>query len=242
MYYQRNVFSLAKFMKKSWAKKYRENKVDNVFFDQYVDLQNFNSWNCAASTIPDLVPDNNPHERTNLKIKGSKTLHGIINPGQDYLTMLTRKLPNLIRAFSLLRVGVEYIIKINQEDIILHPQSKIMEGLLNYSSRFVEEIDMGMITSKDNEKTDEQLLTYLVNTENYLGLHVTKEVTKHYFDTLKGNVYATEENRSTAYAFVESFCLVNKIIKPDGFFTYYGNCHAFFKTTYCNHCARFVYK
>ena len=192
--------------------------------------------------IPSLVPDNNPHERINLEIKGSKTLRGVINPGQDYLTMLTKELPNLIRAFSLLRVGVEYNIKVDEEDIVLHPRSKIMEGLLTYSNRFVEEIDMRKITSKDNNKSNEQTSTYLVNTKNYVGQHVTKQHVQQYFDTLNGKIYATEENRSTAYRFVESLCLVNEIIKPDGTLTYYGNCHTFFKTTYCNHCARFVYR
>ena len=72
--------SLAKLVKKSWMRKHKENKVATVFFEQYVDLQNFNSWHYATSITPGLVPDNNTHERTNPEIKDNKTLHGIFNP------------------------------------------------------------------------------------------------------------------------------------------------------------------
>jgi hypothetical protein len=98
--------SLSKLVRQSWEVEHNEKKVASVFFSQYVDMKNFNVWNCGATGIPGLVGDNNPHEQTDLEIKGGKTFHGLINIGRDTLSMFTVELPQLVRNFSLLRVGV----------------------------------------------------------------------------------------------------------------------------------------
>jgi hypothetical protein len=74
-------------------------------------------------------------------MKGSKSFDGLINIGKDMKTMLAYEFPKLLRTLSLTRVGVERHLKFNQKNMILHPQSKTYNYLLNYESKFNINVD-----------------------------------------------------------------------------------------------------
>jgi hypothetical protein len=168
-------------------------------------MKNFNVWNCGATGIPGLVGDNNPHKRTNLEIKGGKIFHGLINIGRDTLSMFTVELPQMVRNFSLLRVGVSQNLRINNPDIVLHQQSKGCNELMRYYNTFDKSLDMKQISADSSGNT-----RFIVNTDDYLGEPVTTFRVDKYFKTLEGTVDIGYVQRGVMYEYVDSLCVVTK--------------------------------
>jgi hypothetical protein len=183
-----------------------------------------------------LVGDNNPHERTNLEIKGGKTFHGLINIGRDTLSMFTVELPQLVRNLSLLRVGVSRNLKIDNPDIVLHQQSKCCNELMRYYNTFDKSLDMKQIDMDSSGN-----IRFIVNTDDYLGEPVTTQRVEKYFKTLEGTMDVGYDQRHVMYEYVDSLCVVTKHDNKDGSYNHYGLCYKFLKQTYCNHCAILQY-
>jgi len=150
-------------------------------------------------------------------------------------TMLTHEFPKLIRTLSLTRVGVERHLKINQKNMILHPQSKTYSNLLNYESKFNINVDCKTVS-------DQTRTCHIVNTEQYLGEPVTDERIVLYNNALVGVTDFLSEDREAYFDCVSSLCIVQCIKDDDGSLKYTGSCSEFYKKTSCNHAARFYYQ
>jgi hypothetical protein len=212
-----------------------ERQLAQYFFKSYIDQEDYNSWYCTVAGYPGCLPQNQSEERTNLEMKGSKSFDGLINIGKDMKTMLTYEFPKLIRTLSLTRVGVERHLKNNQKNMILHPQSKTYNYLLNYESKFNINVDCKTVS-------DQTRTCYIVNTEQYLGEPVTDERITLYNNALLGVTDFPSEERESYFDCVASLCIVQCIKGSNGSIRYAGSCSQYFKETYCNHAARFYYE
>ena len=213
-----------------------EQRLTDVFFKSYVskkEAKGYNIWFCCSSGLAGCIPLNNPQERVNQEIKGTRRFPASCNCGKNITTMLTVELPNMVYKTSLSRVGVERNFKINNRDIVLNYQSNDYQKLLRYFNSFDSSID---IRSNGQNK-------FFVNTEEYLGSYVTEERTKLYRDALKGKTELDFSQRGRFFSHVESLCMVTRHKKQqDGNWQYTGNCSTFQKDTYCTHAARLMYK
>jgi hypothetical protein len=215
-----------------------ERKLANIFFRSYVNNPNFNNWHVACSGIQGYNPDNNPTERFMECIKGTRKFDGYMRIGYDVGTMIQRELPTMIYKCSQDRIGVESYTYLQQEEIIFHVHSKVYGGLTEYFQQYRSSIDCKVLPPNQLDTT--QCASYLVNTEEYLGLAISNERRNNYDQALMGQTNFTYRDRGKYFECTSSLCNVTGR-SVGGKIIYSGSCSTYWKTTYCNHAAIFQY-
>lgn len=96
------------------------------------------------------------------------SVFSIAFPGCLLATCWVDEFPNLIYAFTMNKLGVESAIKLQQEEVIFQSDSKIRNMLMKYTNCFDPDVDCKTLELEQNYN-----VTYLVNTEDSLGIPIT---------------------------------------------------------------------
>ena len=134
----------SEFVYQAWTN-HGEHVLRDVFFNSYISkkkAKGYNIWYCASSGLAGCIPINNPQERVNQEINGSRCFPAACNCGKNITTMLTVELPIMVYKTSLTRLGVERNFKINHRAIVLNNQSKDCQELLAYAHKFDPRVDL----------------------------------------------------------------------------------------------------
>ena len=215
-----------------------EKKIQSVFFNSYVDqssANNYNTWYCCASGVPGCTPGNNPNERSNQEIKGTRTCTGACAVGKSFGTMLAHEFPKLIHDFSLRKVGVERHLSVHIHSSVMDKQSKRFQELLLYTDLVDDSLDYFFCNESGVD-------VIYINTEHFVGNNVTRKRIKEYRQVLKGQSDLGHKQRNVVFEQVSSLCRVAAHRDSDGRIKHTGACPDFFNKTYCHHCAYFQYK
>jgi hypothetical protein len=98
---------MAEAVKAAWEAE-GERKLAHRFWDSYIAKPEFNKWFYCVSGIPGCIPENNPHEAFHLQSKGCDQFRGMARmKGIPFADVLYTKLPLLIKACSMERVGMQ---------------------------------------------------------------------------------------------------------------------------------------
>jgi hypothetical protein len=213
-------------------------KLAKTFFRSYINDPKFNNWHVACSGINGYNPDNNPTERFMEAIKGTRKFQGYMSIGYDVGTMIQRELPTMIYKCSQDRIGMESHNSLQQEDIIFHIDSKVYRGLSDYYKPYRPSIDCKLLS--ENSRDNPNFVSYLVNTEEYLGLAISDTRKIKYDQALMGVTDYTYQDRRKYFECTTSLCNVTGTT-VDRKIIYSGSCSNYWKTTYCNHAAIFQY-
>lgn len=212
-----------------------EIRVKQVFFQSYVDSDDYSGWWAGASPILGYHGDNNPTESFMRLVKGTKKHQGLLTAGQNPTTMLLDEFPKLIFHSSIERVGVKNGEPLLNVDYIFNTKTNIYKELIHYYESFRYESDSMEINNNLKEKQ------YLVNTERNLGNTITNINYLDYINALNGITNLPYQKRAQ-YKYKESnYCMVTQTIS-DGRLIFRGSCSRYKFNKYCPHTAVFQYR
>tara|TARA_B110001450_G_C17666146_1_gene499611 strand:+ start:1239 stop:4214 length:2976 start_codon:yes stop_codon:yes gene_type:complete len=211
-------------------------KIAALFEKAYISNDQHNRWTVQTTDIYGCDSHQNPIESHNKSIKGTSMVDGVISPGKSIGTMLVDEFPNLIYAFTMNKLGVESAIKLQQEEVIFQSDSKIRNALMKYTNYFDPDVDCKTLEPEKNYN-----VTYLVNTEDSLGIPITDNRYVQYELALQGQTKFTKETRVDYSLLVASMCKVHGIKDEFDRMVYHGTCKDYCMTTYCCHAAYFQY-
>lgn len=171
-----------------------------------------NDWFYAILEEFGFLPQNNSLERVHLEAKGSRDFAGIINTGLSPTRMMNTELPKLVYNMSLNRVGVR------QEVRMLCPGYCITQDVIDFAAEMVRHKDIRSYPRPG--VTD----SFLVNTEDYLGIAIDDIRVEQLQDSLCGLFDLPFQFRKVLYHRVAGLCHVSKAVTAKGEAYYKGTC------------------
>jgi hypothetical protein len=220
--------TLASFVVEAWRAA-DEQRLADVFEKSYVSNNEFNNWFYSCSGIHGCLPQNNTLERTNLEVKGSSIITGLLKVGRNMTNAFHVEFPKMVYNHSTERIGV------TRNYLILDVDKAINTAAMEYYNHFKVSVDA--VKSKEG---------WLVNSLNALGKELTTERIDQYDQTLEGTATGiTHETRWTYFYHVESICYVCEEAVDAEFakkMCYVCTCETFWKELSCPHAVLFQHR
>ena len=171
---QKQFKTYAKLVRVSWMAA-GEQTLANKFFKTYIENEKFNTWTVSSSCVHGFFPDNNPTERANSEIKGTSMFDGLLKKGHQLGIMLNQEFPSMIYWSCIDRIGLDRYNYLLDEGSIFQENSNIYNDLIKYYDNFRYSRDSKVVSSS----TTDNKIEILVNTEDFLGRHITLDRQKN---------------------------------------------------------------
>ena len=163
---------------------------------------------------------------------------GLLKKGHQLGIMLSREFPSMIYRSCIDRIGLDKYNYLLDEGSIFQENSNIYNDLIKYYGNFRYTRDSKVISSS----TTDNKIEILVNTEDFLGRHITHDRQKKYEEGLLGTTDVSPKDRLEFIQDTSSLCKVTGNQNSNGNVVYIGSCCQYWKKTYCVHAAVFQYR
>ena len=223
---------LSRMIKEAWIAAGHKRLAD-VFFDSYIEKDNYNLWHCTASGLSSCTSMNQPNERSTLEFKGTSSFSGFCSIGKNIGTMLRYEFPKAIYRLSVERAGVNRRIRLDHRDVVLNKKSILYKELITYCHQIEPSIDI--------YRPEGESYCYM-NREMFLGHNLTKTRILLYEDAVIGKTCVSWDKRTEFIDHVHSMCKVTHTIGLNGVKTYSGSCNEYWERSYCHHSAFLKYR
>ena len=214
---------LWKVIKDAWIK-YGEKDIARIFGKSYADNARYSQFRYNTFNIPGVLPNDNPTERFNRSIKGTRFEKGMIQVGRKFNDTILEEFPKLVYFASVDKCGV-------YRDYQMSSSTNIEYEDAFEASKLKKNVDI----KGDGEGG------FFVNSTEYAGQPITEERLLEYKQIINGNYPVSYESKNNYIDKVHSICHVTLHKIENEQLIWMGNCTDSFRSTKCPHAIKIAY-